>query len=140
MNNVTRIPAPLKSIATDKTVAYASDIKDEDSGKFQQEINATNAAFISSFKDDVAQVNSLCDTIREAIKTLSPDQQTALSVAQKVNELQTTAEKLSSQIGQFSLLQLSELDYEKLKEDDKLDENTLYFVSENETTNKDTTE
>lgn len=71
------------------------------------------------------QVSDTLENIQEAITLLSPDQQEAISIAQQVANL-------IHQINGYSLISLSESEYNTLVENDEVDENTLYFVEEDE--------
>lgn len=62
-------------------------------------------------------------TIERAIGLLSPNQQEALSIAQEVV-------RLRNQIKQYSIVCLSQEEYDALVADENINENTLYFIEE----------
>lgn len=70
-------------------------------------------------------VGNMFGKLMEAIQLLSPEQQEALSIAEVV-------EQLVHQLGGYSIVSLTAAEYDALKRTGAIDENTLYFVEEEE--------
>ena len=67
---------------------------------------------------------------RNAIASLDPDQQAALAIATQVQTNTSDIEDIQDKQGGLSLVVLTEAQYESQRALDSLDQNTLYFVKE----------
>ena len=81
--------------------------------------------FFNPFKDLQKQIEESLTKIEQAIAMLSPEQQQAIGIAQEVV-------KLKNQLHGYSLLSCTESEYNQMILDDEIDENTLYFIEEEE--------
>lgn len=96
--------------------------------KFLTELWNEQYAFNETVKDAVALSQEAID----AIELLSKDQQDALKLATEVVRHATRLTKLESQIGDYTFAERTEDQYEEEKDNGLLDDNTIYFVREND--------
>ena len=96
--------------------------------KFLTELWNEQYAFNETVKDAVALSQEAID----AIELLSTDQQDALKLATEVVRHAARLTKLESQIGDYTFAERTEDQYEEEKDNGLLDDNTIYFVHEND--------
>ena len=96
--------------------------------KFLTELWNKQYAFNETVKDAVALSQEAID----AIELLSKDQQDALKLATEVVRHAARLTKLESQIGDYTFAERTEDQYEEEKDNGLLDDNTIYFVREND--------
>lgn len=85
-----------------------------------------------AFNDTVKDAVSLSQEAIDAIELLSKDQQDALKLATEVVRQATKIEQLEKQLNGYSLAEMAEDEYEEAKDNNLLDDNTLYFTYEKE--------
>ena len=87
---------------------------------------------IVSKNETVKDAVALSQEAIDAIELLSTDQQDALKLATEVVRHAARLTKLESQIGDYTFAERTEDQYEEEKDNGLLDDNTIYFVHEND--------
>ena len=105
--------------------------KSDGEWKTYQMIGADNedwievSKFFNPFKALQQQISNSLHNIEQAIAMLSPEQQEAIGIAQEVVQLK-------NQLNSLSLVTCTEAEYNQIILDGDIDENTLYFIEEEE--------
>lgn len=76
-------------------------------------------------KDIKKRIDESLEDLYDAISMLNPEQQEAIGIAQEVVNLR-------NQLHGYSLLSCTEAEYNQMILDEEIDENTLYFIEEEE--------
>lgn len=85
-----------------------------------------------AFNDTVKDAVELSEQAIEAIELLSKDQQEALKLATAIVECTNKLNKIETNLNGYSFKEKSEDEYEDEKNNNLLEDNTIYFVYENE--------
>ena len=84
------------------------------------------------FNETVKDSVELSEKTLEAIKLLSPEQQEALSLAVAVVETTKKLDTIEKQLNGYTLVIVDEITYETMKNNNELNESTIYFTYEKE--------
>lgn len=142
MNNTTKIPAPLESIASGGEVASASTIKDHIRDKSQQELNTEFLERVKDAQEALDEARELNEAttekinqFQEYIDSIAISGQTSSASEVTISPVEgMVAVTVQAAIAELNSrkVYLTEEEYEELKEAGELQENVEYNIYEEE--------
>jgi len=134
------IPGRLHSVAINGILAGAKEIFDDNQRLNQETINTTTRTQIANILDDISDLqeeSSLVQRLATALEEAGEADlaQVILQTAAfntRLEALNRSITALQGQLDGLSLVVLSEDEYETLVTNEETDDNTLYYVTENE--------
>ena len=133
--NLVKTPGELYAPIPGGTVVSADGVKDYNQNKNQETINAELTKKIDKALEDVEDVKRSNDLTANVVKILEEHQNDDLGEVLQLNERVGTNEQdisgLKTQLGNYNIRKVTEAEYEAMSDAEK-DENTLYFIEEEE--------
>lgn len=133
--NLVKTPGELYAPTPGGTVVSADGVRDYNQNKNQETINAELTKKIDQALDDVEDVKRSNDLTANVVKILEEHQNDDLGEVLQLNERIGTNEHdisgLKTQLGNYNIRKVTEAEYEAMSDAEK-DENTLYFIEEEE--------
>lgn len=134
------VPGRLHSVAIGNILSGAVEIYDDVTKKNQQVINkeVADAIKVAQYNiDDLQAESALVQQLANALQNAGEaDLATVILETAQLNtqiaNINRSITAINTQLGSKSLVVLSENEYETLVTNEDVDENTLYFVTENE--------
>ena len=133
--NLVKTPGELYAPTPGGTVVSADGVKEYNQNKNQETINAELTEKIDQALDDVEDVKRSNDLTANVVAILEEHQNDDLGEVLKLNKRVGTNEHdisgLKTQLGNYNIRKVTEAEYEAMSDAEK-DENTLYFIEEEE--------
>lgn len=133
--NLVKTPGELYAPTPGGTVVSADGVRDYNQNKNQETINTELTEKIDKALEDVEDVKKSNDLTANVVKILEEHQNDDLGEVLQLNERVGTNEQnisgLKTQLGNYNIRKVTEAEYEAMSDAEK-DENTLYFIEEEE--------
>lgn len=133
--NLVKTPGELYAPTPGGTVVSADGVRDYNQNKNQETINAELTEKIDQALEDVEDVKRSNDLTANVVAILEEHQNDDLGEVLKLNERVGTNEQdisgLKTQLGNYNIRKVTKAEYEAMSDAEK-DENTLYFIEEEE--------
>lgn len=133
--NLVKTPGELYAPTPNGIVVSADGVRDYKQEKNQETINEELTEKIDNALEDVEEVKRSNDLTANVVAILEEHQNDDLGEVLQLNTRVGLAEEdideLQNQMGDYKLQALTESEYDAMSDDEK-DENTLYFVEEEE--------
>lgn len=133
--NLVKTPGELYAPTPGGTVVSADGVRDYNQNKNQETINTELTEKIDKALEDVEDVKRSNDLTANVVKILEEHQNDDLGEVLKLNERVGTNEQgisgLKTQLGNYNIRKVTEAEYKAMSDAEK-DENTLYFIEEEE--------
>ena len=133
--NLVKTPGELYAPTPNGVVVSADGVRDYKQQKSQETINEELTQKIDDTLKDVEEVKRTNDLTANVVAILEEHQNDdlgeVLQLNTRVGVAETNIGKLQNQMGDYKLQALTEAEYDAIPDEDK-DENTLYFVEEEE--------
>ena len=133
--NLVKTPGELYAPTPGGTVVSADGVRDYNQNKNQETINVELTEKIDQALEDVENVKRSNDLTANVVAILEEHQNDDLGEVLKLNERVGINEQdisgLKTQLGNYNIRKVTEAEYEAMSDAEK-DENTLYFIEEEE--------
>lgn len=133
--NLVKTPGELYAPTPGGTVVSADGVRDYNQNKNQETINAELTEKIDQALEDVEDVKRSNDLTANVVAILEEHQNDDLGEVLQLNKRVGTNEHdisgLKTQLGNYNIRKVTEAEYEAMSDAEK-DENTLYFIEEEE--------
>lgn len=133
--NLVKTPGELYAPTPNGVVVSADGVRDYKQKKSQETINGELTQKIDDALEDVEEVRRTNDLTANIVTILEEHQNDDLGEVLRLNTRvgvnENDIDELQNQMGGYKLQTLTEAEYDAMPDEDK-DENTLYFVEEEE--------